>query len=146
MCGLTSESFLSETGSSVGDALLAPHRSYLRVVEPLLTERLVKGMAHITGGGLTENVPRFLPAGCEAQIDRGSWPVPPLFEVLQRQGDISDREMLRSFNMGVGLVIACAASDAARARRLLLEGGEKDVWVIGHVGPGDRTVRYGAAR
>src|SRR6185503_5862094 len=112
--GWTPGTFVQEIGATVGDALLAPHRSYLQLVQPLLARDQVKGMAHITGGGITENLPRILPDGCAAEIDLRSWQVPPIFEVLQRRGGIATDEMFRAFNMGVGLVIACAARDAQR--------------------------------
>jgi phosphoribosylformylglycinamidine cyclo-ligase len=141
--GLAPADVLPELGTSLADALLAPHRSYLRAVRPLLDHGLVKGMAHITGGGLTENVPRMLPSGCGVRIDRRSWQVPPIFQVLQARGAIADAEMLRSFNMGIGLVVACAAGNLEAVRRVLMEAGEPDVRVIGAVEAGDRAVRYG---
>jgi phosphoribosylformylglycinamidine cyclo-ligase len=134
---------LPELGVPLADVLLATHRSYLRAVRPLLAAGLVKGMAHITGGGLTENVPRMLPAGCAVRIDRRSWRVPAVFRVLQTRGGIADGEMFRAFNMGIGLVVACAAGDAGEVRRLLREAGEADATVIGAVEAGDGTVRYG---
>jgi phosphoribosylformylglycinamidine cyclo-ligase len=146
MHGLTPDVVLPEMGSSLADALLAPHRSYLRGVGPLLERGLVKGMAHITGGGLTENVPRILPPGCGVWIDPRSWPVPPIFRAIQRLGSIEDAEMFRSFNMGIGLVIACAAGDVDAVSGRLRQGGESGVLVIGAVEAGDRVVRYGGGR
>jgi phosphoribosylformylglycinamidine cyclo-ligase len=140
--GWTADTFVNEIGATAGDALLAPHRSYLRVVQPLLARAQVKGMAHITGGGLTENVPRILPEGCAAEIDVRSWQAPPLFEVLQRRGGITTDEMFRAFNMGVGLVIVCAASDAERLVNMLSQAGERDVFRLGSIVAGDRAVRY----
>jgi phosphoribosylformylglycinamidine cyclo-ligase len=130
-----------EIGATVGDALLAPHRSYLRAMQPLLAESLVKGMAHITGGGITENLPRMLPQGCSARIDRAAWAVPPLFSFLQKHGAISTDEMFRTFNMGIGLIAICAAADADRVVAQLEQGGEHPVR-LGQVIPGDRDVRY----
>jgi phosphoribosylformylglycinamidine cyclo-ligase len=127
---------------SVADALLAPHRSYLHVTRPLLERNLVKGMAHITGGGITENLPRILPEGCEAAVGRGAWDVPELFKLLQRKGDIPEEEMFRAFNMGIGLIIVCANADADRARQLLERTGESGAAPIGHILAGDRGVRY----
>ena len=106
---------VAELGETVGAALLRTHRSYLREVQPLLAEGIVKGMAHITGGGLTENTPRMLPPGVGAEVNLASWSVPPLFRWLQQGGGIQDAEMFRAFNMGVGLVLAVAESDAHRA-------------------------------
>jgi phosphoribosylformylglycinamidine cyclo-ligase len=144
--GLTPDVVLPEIGSSLADALLAPHRSYLPAVRPLLEGGLVKGMAHITGGGLTENVPRILPPGCGVWIDPGSWPAPPIFRVLQRLGAIEDGEMFRSFNMGIGLVIVCAPGDVDAAGGRLRQAGEPGVRVIGAVEAADRVVRYGDGR
>jgi phosphoribosylformylglycinamidine cyclo-ligase len=131
-----------ELGTTVADALLEPHRSYLRVVRPLLDAGIAKGLAHITGGGLTENVPRVLPEHCAVEIDRRSWAVPDIFVWLQHHGRIATDEMFRTFNMGVGLVIICADSDADRVRTCLAAAGEPDAKTIGRVVAGDREVRY----
>ena len=140
--GWTPGTFVQEIGATVGDALLAPHRSYLQLVQPLLARDQVKGMAHITGGGITENLPRILPDGCAAEIDLRSWQVPPIFEVLQRRGGIATDEMFRAFNMGVGLVIACAARDAQRVVNMLSQAGERGVFRLGFVVAGEPSVRY----
>jgi phosphoribosylformylglycinamidine cyclo-ligase len=142
MCGLKPDTVVPELKMSVADALLAPHRSYLRVTRPLLERSLVKGMAHITGGGMTENLPRILPEGCDAAVVRGAWEVPELFKLLQRKGDIPEEEMFRAFNMGIGLIIVCANADADRVRELLERTGESGAPLIGHVLAGDRRVRY----
>ena len=134
------DSPVAELGATVGEALMRTHRSYLKTVQPLLASGCIKGMAHITGGGLTENTPRMLPEGTSASIDRASWTVPPVFRWLQRGGRIADAEMLRAFNMGVGLVIAVAEPDAATVLSAL-----SGAWVLGHVVPGDRDVRYTGA-
>jgi phosphoribosylformylglycinamidine cyclo-ligase len=128
---------VAELGTSVGDALMRTHRSYLREMQPLLAKGTIKGMAHITGGGLTENTPRMLPEGTGALIDRSTWSVPPLFSWLQRGGGIADDEMLRAFNMGVGLVVAVAEANAADVLSALPEA-----WVIGRVVAGSRDVQY----
>src|SRR5438094_2227690 len=112
--GWKADTFVPELGTTVGEALLAPHRSYLHVVRPLLERRVVRGLAHITGGGITENLPRTLPEGCAAEIARRSWTVPPLFRVLQQHGRVPDDEMFRTFNMGIGMIVVCAARDAER--------------------------------
>src|SRR6202163_4195624 len=142
MCGLKPDTVVPELKMSVADALLAPHRSYLHVTRPLLERNLVKGMAHITGGGMTENLPRILPEGCDALVERGTWEVPELFKLLQRSGDIPDDEMFRAFNMGIGLIIVCANADADRVRESLGRAGESGVKLIGHILAGDRRVRY----
>jgi phosphoribosylformylglycinamidine cyclo-ligase len=141
MCGFDTGTFLPELATTVGDALLAPHRSYLKAVTPLLKARLVKGMAHITGGGITENLPRVLPSGCAASVDPASWTVLPVFRVLQERGAIATDEMFRAFNMGIGLIVVCAADAADQAIRTLADAGETGI-VIGHVVAGSRNVQY----
>jgi phosphoribosylformylglycinamidine cyclo-ligase len=136
------ETFVPELGATVADTLLAPHRSYLSVLRPLLERRLVKGMAHITGGGLTENVPRILPDRTTAEISPANWDLPPVFSVLQRDGRIPRDEMYRAFNMGIGLVLACAAADADAVLATLAAAGEPRVFRIGRIVAGDRAVRY----
>jgi len=111
VCGFSPDTRIPELNATAGEALLWQHRSYLKAVRPLIEAGWVKGMAHITGGGITENLPRILPAGTAAEINRGSWTVPPLFQFLQERGGIDDTEMFRAFNMGIGLIIACAESD-----------------------------------
>jgi phosphoribosylformylglycinamidine cyclo-ligase len=117
VAGLRPESFVAEIGATVGDALLAPHRSYLRAIRPLLDAGIVKGMAHITGGGIIENLPRVLPEECGAVIDRRAWAVPPIFTLIQERGRVATDEMFRAFNMGIGLVVVCAAHDEGEVRR-----------------------------
>ena len=130
-------SHVADLGTTVGDALMRTHRSYLPAIRPLLPSGAIKGMAHITGGGLTENTPRMLPEGTSAEIDRTTWTVPALFSWLQRGGNIAEAEMLRAFNMGVGLVIAVAETDAASILSAL-----PDAWRVGRVVAGARDVRY----
>jgi phosphoribosylformylglycinamidine cyclo-ligase len=141
VCGWTPSTILPELGQSLGDALLATHRSYLRTLLPLVDAGIVKGMAHITGGGITENVPRVLPDGAAAEVDRRGWEVPAIFELLRSKGQISDDEMFRAFNMGIGLVLVCAPSDADRAMNLLGMAGESGA-VIGRIVAGNRDVHY----
>ncbi|HEX8178886.1 MAG TPA: phosphoribosylformylglycinamidine cyclo-ligase [Pyrinomonadaceae bacterium] len=107
---------LDELGSTVGSALLAPHLSYLSAIEGLLDLNVLKGLAHITGGGLLENIPRILPDGTSVEITRGSWPVLPIFPLMQRLGHISEAEMYRTFNMGIGMIIICAPADVGTIR------------------------------
>jgi phosphoribosylformylglycinamidine cyclo-ligase len=142
VAGLRVDSFVNELGTTVGDALLAPHVSYLRAVRTVIQQSLVKGMAHITGGGITENLPRILPEGCAAEIETASWERPPVFRVLQTRGRISEDEMFRAFNMGIGLVVACASSDADRVMELLERAGAPGRRRIGTIVRGDRTVKY----
>jgi phosphoribosylformylglycinamidine cyclo-ligase len=139
--GLRVDSNVPELGVSVADALLAPHRSYLTLIRPLLGDGVIKGMAHITGGGITDNLPRILPEGTEAVVDRSSWDVPMLFRWLQQQGRVADDDMLRTFNMGIGLIVACATEDsAAILRRLQRE--EPAAAIIGSIRPGRGAVTY----
>ncbi len=141
IAGLSVSTSVPELGATVGDALLATHRSYLPAIRPLLEAGLIKGMAHITGGGITENLPRVFPAGCGAVIERGAWSVPPIFTLIQRLGNIAEPEMLRAFNMGVGLIVIAAPADASALVSRLREQGEQPV-VIGHMEAGDGAVRY----
>jgi phosphoribosylformylglycinamidine cyclo-ligase len=130
--GLRVDSLVPELGTTVGEALIRTHRSYLRVISPLLERGRIKGMAHITGGGLTENVPRMLPPGRGFSLDRNSWAVPPLFRWLQKAGDLDEAEMFRAFNMGVGLVLACAPGDADDVIAAL-DGMSESAWRLGRV-------------
>jgi phosphoribosylformylglycinamidine cyclo-ligase len=141
LCGFKVDAVVPELGITAGDALLAPHRSYLAALRPLLDAGLVKGMAHITGGGITENLPRTLPAGCAAEVDRRSWTVPPLFALLRTRGGIAEDEMLRAFNMGVGLIVCVDAAASHRALDLLTRAGEQPI-PLGRVVAGERGVRY----
>ena len=142
IAGWTVDTFVAELGTTVGDALLAPHRSYLPFVRPLLDRQSLKGLAHITGGGITENLPRVLPEGCGAEIDLRAWDVPPLFHLLQERGSIAREEMFRAFNMGIGLIIACAPREVERVINTMARGGEPHAVRIGFVVAGDRRVRY----
>ena len=140
--GWKADAFVAELGTTVGDALLAPHRSYLPVVRPLLERQYVRGLVHVTGGGITENLPRMLPDGCAADIDLRAWVVPPLFRLLQQRGGIAKEEMFRAFNMGIGMIVACAARDAQRVIKTAARAGEPNAVRIGYVVSGGRTVRY----
>jgi phosphoribosylformylglycinamidine cyclo-ligase len=144
LCGLDVNAHIEDLGGTVADVLLATHRSYLAPMRPLLEAGLVKGMAHITGGGITENLPRILPDGCAALIDRRAWTVPPVFSFIAEHGRIADAEMLRAFNMGVGLIVACAADSCDAVLSRLADSGERGAVRIGNVVEGDRVVRYGA--
>ncbi len=119
-------------GRTLGDALLAPTRIYVKPLLALMREVDVKGLAHITGGGLLENVPRVLPESTVAEIDRNSWPRPPLFEWLQRTGGVADQEMFRVFNCGIGMVVIVAEADGARALQSLTACSET-VYRIGRI-------------
>jgi phosphoribosylformylglycinamidine cyclo-ligase len=139
--GLSVDAVVEDLGTTVGDEFLQPHRSYLQAVYPLIAKGAIKGIAHVTGGGLTENVPRILPSGTAAQINRSSWEVPAVFQWLQRAGDVSDEEMLRTFNMGIGLVLACPPALTETVMEDLSSRHEKPI-VIGEILRGDRAVVY----
>ena len=139
---LRHDSYVAELGATIGAAFLVPHRSYLPLMRPVLRERIVKGMAHITGGGITDNLPRVLPQGVHAEIDLHAWQVPALFKWLQTTGGVGSAEMLRSFNMGIGLIVACAAHDVEPLLEALRHGGEPGARVIGRIAAGGEGVRY----
>ncbi len=126
------DTHLPELGTTVGRALLAPHRSYLAALEPLLERDKVRALAHITGGGFPGNIPRVLPEGLGARLRRGSWEVPPLFRLIQKGGGVSDEEMERTFNMGVGMIVVVSPSDLHEVEHSLERRGETS-FVIGSV-------------
>jgi len=130
---------LDELEMTVGEALLQPHLSYLKPLDGLLDSGLIKGLAHITGGGLTDNIPRILPEGLAVEIDKGSWPVLPIFKLMQEIGNVSEVEMYRTFNMGVGLAVVTAAHDQATVESHLQQEGEA-VYQVGRVTKGNREV------
>jgi phosphoribosylformylglycinamidine cyclo-ligase len=142
VAGWSPATFVPEIGSALADALLEPHRSYLGLVRPVLEQRLAKGLAHITGGGITENLPRILPEGCGAEIDRHAWPLPPIFALLQHLGGIPDDDMYRTFNMGIGFIIVCQPNLEEQVLGTLAEAGEPHAVRIGQVVLGDRGVVY----
>jgi phosphoribosylamine--glycine ligase/phosphoribosylformylglycinamidine cyclo-ligase len=125
-------------GQTVGDMLLAVHRSYAPQVDKLRAAQVdIRGLAHITGGGLIENPPRILPDGVSAHIRRGAWPEPPIFHMIQHLGGVSDAEMFRVFNMGLGMLVIVPPGDAARA----LEALPDDGYVVGEIVPGPHIVK-----
>ena len=126
------DTHLSELGTTVGAALLAPHRCYLPALEPLIERDKIRAMAHITGGGFPGNIPRVLPAGLGALVRRGSWRVPPMFRLIQTGGGIDDAEMYRTFNMGVGMVVVVSPHDLHEVEHSLERRGETS-FVIGSV-------------
>src|SRR5229473_1419987 len=131
--------YLGALDATVGEALLRPHVSYLRALEGLLDSGLIKGLAHITGGGLTENIPRILPEGTGVEIQPGSWPVLPVFKVMQEIGNVAEAEMFRTFNMGIGMVVLCSPANAEAIQSHLHSVGQ--TWYrIGAIIPGRREV------
>jgi phosphoribosylformylglycinamidine cyclo-ligase len=139
VAGYQPDTHIEELGGTAAAELLKPHRSYLGALDGLLDSGLIKGLAHITGGGLLENIPRILPAGTAVEIQAGTWPVLPVYRLLQRLGNVPEREMYRTFNMGVGMVIVVAEADAERARAHFDALGEAH-YTIGRVVAGDRKV------
>ena len=140
--GYKPEQYINALKEKAGAALMKTHRSYLHVIQKLTASDLVAGMAHITGGGITENLPRILPRGIGAQVDLGSWPVLPVFEHLRELGSVEQDEMLRTFNMGIGLIAVVPAEKFKRVKGLLERANER-FYVIGRTVKGDRRVVYG---
>ena len=130
--GYTVDTPVDELGTTVGRALLSSHRCYLPALEPLLERRKVRALAHLTGGGFPGNIPRVLPAGLGARIRRGSWPLPPLFRIIQTGGGVSEEEMFRTFNMGIGMVVVVAPENLHDVEHSLERRGEGS-FVIGSV-------------
>jgi phosphoribosylformylglycinamidine cyclo-ligase len=128
------ETVFPELGQSLADSLLAPHRSYLNLLHSHLG--LVKGLAHLTGGGFIENIPRVLPENVDALIDRGTWTVPPLFRLIQEQGEVDPEEMFRVFNMGIGMVAIVDKKDVSALQRAIPE----QTFVIGELVEGKKKV------
>lgn len=133
------DTYLDQLGMTVGEALLQPHVSYLKPVQGLLDSEKIKGLAHITGGGLTDNIPRILPQGCGVTIEKGSWPVLPIFKLMQEIGNVSEAEMYRAFNMGLGMVVVTSPQDKAAVESHLQQQGT-EVFEIGRVTDGKREV------
>jgi phosphoribosylformylglycinamidine cyclo-ligase len=126
---------------TVGEILLEPHLSYLKPIRPLLGNPALHGMAHITGGGISDNLPRILPDGTHALIRVGSWPLPELFHFLQEKGEVESEEMFRVFNMGIGMILAVDPAGLAEVLALLRSVGQKS-FVIGTLQPGGSGVAY----
>jgi phosphoribosylformylglycinamidine cyclo-ligase len=135
------DQYVNELKDKTGAALMRTHRSYLSVIKKLTGAEVVSGMAHITGGGITENLPRILPKGMGALIDLASWTVPPLFEHLQQLGNVEQDEMLRTFNMGIGLIAVIPAEKIKKTKAILNRANERHC-IIGRVVRGERKVSY----
>jgi len=139
---LTVDTHVPEFNRSLGDVLLEPHINYTRPVLQLLQNQIpIKGMAHITGGGLLENIPRILPDGCAVEIQKNTWPEQPVFSMLRRLGGLDDKEMYRTFNMGVGLVMMLAADQVDHARQVLHDLPQFKLHEIGKVVQGKKEVK-----
>ncbi|SDW70528.1 phosphoribosylformylglycinamidine cyclo-ligase [Paenibacillus sp. CF384] len=131
-------------GKKLGDVIIEPTRIYVKSVLELIKQVQVKGMAHITGGGFIENIPRVLPEGVNVEIAYGSWPIQPIFGLMQEKGSITNRDMFTTFNMGVGMVVVVPAEQAEDALRVARELGE-DAYIIGKVTEGSRVVTFTGA-
>jgi phosphoribosylformylglycinamidine cyclo-ligase len=141
VAGYKPTQFVSAIKDKAGASLMKTHRSYLHVIQKLVAGGVTVGMAHITGGGITENLPRILPKNVTAQVEVGSWPVLPIFEHLRTLGQVSVEEMMRTFNMGIGLIAVIPAAKFTRAKTLL-DRAEEKFHVIGRIVKGERRVQY----
>jgi phosphoribosylformylglycinamidine cyclo-ligase len=139
--GYTPETYVSEIKNKVGSELMRAHKSYWPVLRKLLGAGLVHAMAHITGGGITDNLPRVLPRSTAAVIELGAWPILPVFNHLQKIGNVPQDEMLRTFNMGIGMVLVVPAKKYKRVESLIEKCGEKS-YLIGRIVKGERKVMY----
>lgn len=137
----TPDTYVNELKGKVGNELLRTHKSYWPVIKKLLAADCVAAMAHITGGGLTDNLPRVLPRGVAAVIEVGSWPVLPIFQHLQTLGNVPQDEMLRTFNMGIGMLLVIPSKKFKKAQSVLDRAGEK-AYTVGRIVKGDRKVMY----
>lgn len=132
---------IAELKATVADILLAPHKMYFPLIEPLLDSSIIKGMAHITGGGITDNLPRILPDGTAARIMKGRWPVLPVFKYIQQKGEIEDNEMYRTFNMGIGMILVVSEDDVPAVEKHMALHDEP-VYKLGAIVVGNRCVEY----
>ncbi|MGA9896734.1 MAG: phosphoribosylformylglycinamidine cyclo-ligase [Terriglobales bacterium] len=137
----TPDSYVNELKGKVGNELMHTHRSYWPIIKKLVNADCVSALAHITGGGITENLPRVLPRGVAAVIEMGTWPVLPIFEHLQRLGNVPPDEMLRTFNMGLGMLLVVPSAKFKKAQNVLDKIGEK-AYTVGRIVKGDRKVMY----
>jgi phosphoribosylformylglycinamidine cyclo-ligase len=141
VAGYTLETYVNEIKGKVGNELMRTHRSYWPVIKKLVTAECVSAMAHITGGGITENLPRVLPRGVSAVIEYGSWPVLPIFAHLQTLGNVPQDDMMRTFNMGIGMLLVVPSKKFKKAQTVLDRAGEK-YYTIGRIVKGERKVSY----
>ena len=133
------ETYVNEIKNKVGNELMRTHKSYWPALKKLIDAQCVAALAHITGGGITENLPRVLPRGTAAVIELGTWPVPPIFEHLQQLGNVPQEEMLRTFNMGIGMLLVVPSAKFKKAQSVLERVGEK-AYTIGRIVKGERKV------
>jgi len=137
----TPETYVNELKGKVGNELMRTHKSYWPALRKLIDGQCVAALAHITGGGITENLPRVLPRGTAAVIEMGSWPVLPIFEHLQQLGNVPQDEMLRTFNMGLGMLLVVPSAKFKKAQSVLERVGEK-AYTVGRIVKGERKVTY----
>jgi phosphoribosylformylglycinamidine cyclo-ligase len=141
VAGYTPDTYVNELKGKAGNELMQTHRSYWPVIKKLLAGECVSAMAHITGGGITENLPRVLPRGVAAIVELGTWPVLPIFDHLQKLGNVPQEEMLRTFNMGLGMLLVIPSKKFKKAQSVLEKIGEK-AYTVGRIVKGDRKVMY----
>lgn len=132
---------LDQLGQSLGETLLEPTKIYVKPILAILDKVSVKGMSHITGGGFIENIPRVLPADVNADIQLGSWPIPPIFRLLQEDGEFSDKDAFTTFNMGIGMVLIVSEQDVEQVKAIAKEHGE-EVYTIGQITFGKQRVTF----
>ena len=146
---LKPSSYIPEFGKTLGEELLSVHVSYGPVVQQILKRSgprsgkgsgVLKGLAHITGGGFIDNIPRVLPANCDVVIRKGSWEIPPVFQMIQRKGGVDEAELYQVFNMGIGMILVVAPADTAPVMRTLKRAGHKS-WIVGDVVQGRGVAR-----
>jgi phosphoribosylformylglycinamidine cyclo-ligase len=136
------DQYVNELKDKTGGALMRTHRSYLSVIRKLTAAGIVRGLAHITGGGITENLPRILPRGLDAMIDLAGWQVPPLFTHLQQLGNVTQDEMFRTFNMGIGMIAVIPADEVKKAKAILNRANERHCIIGRIVTRGSHKVLY----
>ncbi len=146
VCGYDAGDFVDELGTTAAGELLKPHKNYVRSILGLIKKFntdgfIIKGLAHITGGGLLDNVPRILPENCSAVIEKGTWDIPAVFPFLQEKGNVAEDEMYRTFNMGIGMVVVVSADSTFRVIKELEASGET-VYTIGRIVKGDKKVTF----
>jgi len=139
--GYNIDDHVEELGSTIGEALLSTHSSFLPQLDGLLDSGLIKGLAHITGGGFLENIPRILPEDVSVEINRGTWPEPPIFGLMQKLGNVDEKEMFRTFNMGIGMIVICSEGD-----RDEIANRVKNCYKIGRVTSGNQIVKISDIR
>jgi phosphoribosylformylglycinamidine cyclo-ligase len=139
--GLKPEEYVKELGRTVSEELLEPTRIYVKSILGLMRQYSIKGLAHITGGGITGNLPRVLPQGCRARIKKGSWDIKPVFKYIQEKGGVEEAEMLRDFNMGIGMMAVVQKKDAEAFVKAATDMGET-AYIVGEIIEGERGVEY----